>query len=471
MTAQKAPAGGDAKIEMLGALVADFPVDALPQGVREAAQRQLLDVITTVAASRGHDIGDIPLAVAARFGAGDSPVWFSGTRTSMFGSAFANSQRSVAMDLGSNLYFSQGLPGLIAGPALALAHERNVDGTRLLAAIALGFEAAGRIALSMTPPYRVVDGAIEGYRSPRSRWIAFGAAAAAAKVLDLDAERTAHTLSLAGSMIQIPTGPSLFGDGRVAMSKYGMAGAVAMNTVLAALLAEQGFTGDRDVLEANGAFYAAMDVEQYAPDALTVPLGESWHILASNFKRVPAGTHNQQALHTLASMMAKHELPVSAIREIRVGRAIGVAPVFSNRHPASAVEAQFSLPYAMAMVALDVPVGDWDEHVNDPATRALCELVILESDPDALTEFATASAIAAVRDPWTLRTRVTITTADERLEEWSDYSPVSLDELTVKAAAYLPDADGTGGAAERLKHLILSIDDPGGVERLLEAIA
>lgn len=459
-------------VEAIGASIANFPADDLPGEVVQACQRQLLDVFTTVGAACGKPIGDIPARVGASIGGtGEATIWFSAERSSAAGAAFANAQRSVAMDLGSNLFFSQGLPGVVIAPALALAHERDVDGRRLLAAIACGFESAGRVALSMPPPYRPEGPAIKGHSSPRSRWIAFGAAAAVAHVLGLSAEQAANAVALAGSMLPIPPGPAIFGAGIGSMVKYGMAGVLAANAVAAGLLAEQGFTGDLEMLEKDGAFYAAMGVEQYDAVVLSTPLGEPWLLFESNFKRCQSGTHNQQALHALARMRAQHGVLGDDIKQIRVGRAIGLSGAFSNPRPAGDVEAQFSLPFGAAMVLLDVPIDEWPAHLTDPAALRICDTVVLESESEAVAEFHDGFARRPIRSPWQLRTRVRVNTDREVIDQWSDYGVVSFDELTAKAARFLPDASATGERAVHLAAAVRAIAEPGGIQRLLDVVS
>jgi 2-methylcitrate dehydratase PrpD len=421
-------------VEVLAQTISAFNAGLLTDEIVARARCQVLDALTTVGASLGLPGGDIPIAISPLVGGtGPSTVLFSDIHTSPAAAAFANTQRSVAVDLGSNLLYSQGLPGLSILPVLALGEELDVPGRELITAIVCGFEVAGRVALSMPPTYRVSpDGRhIETLESLRTRWVSFGGAASVAKLLKLSVEQTANALALVGGAASYPRARH-----NSAMAKYGVMGYMGWSSVVSGLMAQRGFTGDLRILEEDGGFYDAIAAEYRDEHPFGAPLGATWLMSRSNFKRYPTGTHNQQGLHALATLMARNDISPEEISRIRFGRAIGVATAFADVKPDNYIAAQFSMPFAAAMIGLNVAPTEWAAHLNDPMARELAGKVVLEKDDAAVEEFIEDFG-AHARDAWRPRTHVTVTTRTSEYSAWSEYGEVMLDELEQKCRTHL----------------------------------
>ena len=117
----------------------------------------------------------------------------------------------------------------------------------------------------------------------------FVAAAAAARMLQLDAQQTRHALGIAGSQA---AGLMAVQDG--AMTKSFHSGRAAQSGVYGALLAQSGYTGIPDVLDgAYGTFFSAF-LDDWSPQALTEDLGSRWHIAA---RRLQAGAGLERQHH------------------------------------------------------------------------------------------------------------------------------------------------------------------------------
>ena len=127
--------------------------------------------------------------------------------------------------------------------ALAIGERQRVPGRQFLEAFLTGFEVECKIAEAIHPSHYK-----KGFHSSGTVGT-FGAAAAAARLLGLDADKTAHALAIAASTasgIRVNFGT---------MTKPLHVGRAAQNGVVAAELAARGFTGGKDALDPPWGFF------------------------------------------------------------------------------------------------------------------------------------------------------------------------------------------------------------------------
>ncbi len=424
-------------IETLAGFASGLSLDVVPAGIVACAKRQVIDAITCAVAAARIPGGAIPADLGARMGEGSSRILANGSETHAVFAAFTNTQMSTASDLGSNLFFTQGLGGLTVFPALALAERDGRSGRALLEAVIAGYEVAARIALSFPPGYVVAPDrqSVIGYDRPRSRWIIFGGAAAVARMLGLSRQQTVHALALSGASAPLRPSGRLFQGGHVPMAKYGLTGHMAAAVLLNGELAAGGFTGDERIIDDVDGFHRALGSELADREALTRDLGTRWWIEEARPKRYPSGTHNQQALHAFAGLLREVRLRGDAISAVKVGRAIATDGVFADAAPADHVSAQFSLPFAMASLVCGIAPREWDTAVTDRGVRAFAERVTIKPDARAIAEFAALSS-ADVRSPWSLRTHVEVVGNTGTYERWSEYPSFTDAEAAAKLREY-----------------------------------
>src|SRR5205814_4107167 len=158
------------------------------------------------------------------------------------------------------------LPGLIA-----LAGQRNSTGREAVAAFVAGYETVCRIGMALRPGH--YD---RGFHATGTVG-AFGAAAACAHLLGLDAEATARALGIAGT--QAAGLKSQFGT----MCKPFHAGKASQSGLLAARLAARGFSSRPDLVECEQGFALTHGPDFNAEAALAAP-ASGFHIFANLFK-------------------------------------------------------------------------------------------------------------------------------------------------------------------------------------------
>jgi 2-methylcitrate dehydratase PrpD len=261
--------------------------------------------------------------------------------------------------------------------AMALGEREGIGGRDLLTALAAGYETMIRVSLATGPSASRRRGFhLTGTTGP------FGAAAAASRVLGLDAERTASALGLGGTQ-----GAGLWAftaDG--AASKRLHPGRAAQGGVLAGLLAARGYAGPTRILEAeDGGFCRAMSD---APDLarLLDGLGARWEALGNAIKPYACCGSLHPLVDAAIDLARAHDLRPEAIARVRALTCEVVDLQCGFRYePLSVLQAQMSLRYALAVALTDREVlaaQFTPSRIADPALLALAGRVEVVRDPE-----------------------------------------------------------------------------------------
>jgi 2-methylcitrate dehydratase PrpD len=294
--------------------------------------------------------------------------------------------------------------------ALAMAELHRTPGARVLAAAVAGYEVAARLAMALDPAahYR------RGFH-PTGTCGAFGAAAAAGVVAGLDADRLAHALGIAGS--QAAGAMEFLADG--AWTKRLHPGWAACAGVHAAALAGAGFTAPATIFEGRaGVLHAYSDAAALAPLAAPVPGPDGWELCRTSIKPHACCRYAQGPIDATLALRRRHRLAPDAVARVEVGMlgaamAIVCEPAAAKRRPASVVDAQFSLPFAVA-VALVRGEASPDAYTpavwSDPAVQRLMDAVVGVHDP------ALDARYPRLWPCWVRITRRDGTTVEERLD-------------------------------------------------------
>jgi 2-methylcitrate dehydratase PrpD len=363
--------------------------------------------------------------------------------------ALANGATGHAIELDDVTEESSLHPGVVVFPtALAMAEARGAAPRDFVGAAVVGYEVMGRLgnALDVRAHYA------RGFH-PTATCGTFAAAAVAARLLDLDADRTAHALGVAGSMA---AGSMQYLDSG-ALTKRTHPGLAAHAGIVAAHLAAEGVTGPAAVLEGEHGFLRA-----YAgggdPARAVAGLGTAWEILGTAVKPHACCRYSHAAIDALLELVTRHDLQSSAVAGIRADVPLTALPIVAQpaaakRAPASVVDAQFSLPYALAVAVRHrraSPAEYADPVRGDPEVRRLMDLVECHGDP-ALEALFPASWPA----------RVAVRTTDGRLYEASVRDPRGSPKNPL----------GRDGVCAQARALLDGVLPAAAVEALIEATA
>jgi 2-methylcitrate dehydratase PrpD len=275
----------------------------------------------------------------------------------------------------------------------------------------------------------------------------FGAAAAAAAILRLDAARTAHALATSATFAA-----GLQQAFRMdSMSKPLHSGRAAEGGVLAALAAEEGVTGSLDVIDGEAGLGRAMSD---GPDwqAAAATLGREYNITQMTFKNHACCGHTFAAIDGARALQQKYGFSADDIDGVRIATYRPALDVAGNPDPKTAAEARFSLPYVVSNALIHGRVrlaAFTPERLADASVRSLMERIELQVDPDIDAAF-----------PGKRAARVVVLTRDgkelEHLQpnrKGDPEEPLSDEDLNDKFFELVGPVLGMAAATELLKRL------------------
>lgn len=361
---------------------------ALPDEVRARVKALLLDLTGIMVRAR-HQAESTPsmIAAAGRLGlrGGACAVVGDADGYTPPGAAMLNGTLAHSLDFDDTHASASLHPSApIVPAALAAAEMTGADGKALIAAIVAGYEVQIRLSLALDPAAHYDRGF-----HPTATCGAFGAAAAAGRLFELDAEGHAHALGIvlsmsAGSMQYLVNG---------AWTKRSHVGHAAMCGLIAATLAREGYQGASESLEGKWGFLHA-----YAPASdpkkAVAELGRRWETMKIAVKPYPSCRYGHAPLDGILALARKHRIKPDEVEEVAVGvpesgwKLIG-DPEPAKQSPKSVVDGQFSMAFCAA-VALRKGSFAWDDyahHLADSATLALCKRVKTRVDPRAQVDF------------------------------------------------------------------------------------
>ncbi len=230
--------------------------------------------------------------------------------------------------------------------AFAMAERvGKVSGKELITAYTLSMDFEGRLikALATENPrdwnhYGWVLVQVFGY---------FGATAVASRLLGFDRDQLLSALGLAYS--QVAGGKQLMVGGGADQGMYPSHPAKA--GVLSALMAQKGIAGPRDSLEGAAGLYNVYFQGEYDPALLTKDLGQSF--IGPGFYQFPCCGYSHLYIELALQMVTEHGFRPDDVESIMVSAGPKLQallePLEIRRNPRMMTEAQFSVPYIMAV--------------------------------------------------------------------------------------------------------------------------
>jgi 2-methylcitrate dehydratase PrpD len=360
-------------MDALVGFVLDLEAAALPPAVVEAAVRSLTDWLGTAVRGAAEPLAAAIAAVVDLTG-GEPQATIVGRprRTSALLACLANGAQSHALD-----FDDTHLPSIVHGAApvapvvLALGEWRSLPGAAAVTAFVAGFEVETRIGRVLGRALADRGWHVTGVLGH------FGAAAAAGKLLALDRHRLAHALGVAGT--QAAGLEQSFGT----MSKPLHPGKAAMNGLLAALLAREGYTGATGMLDgAHGlpaTFLGVTDLGAAVED-----LGKRWEILENSTKPYAACHLTHATIDAGRALRDRLAPPAEAVEAVHCRVHPLVLKVANKTGPRTGLEAKFSLAYCAATALVHGDAGEAafaDAGVGDPEIGRVMARVTVEADP------------------------------------------------------------------------------------------
>ncbi len=406
----------------------------IPPDVCHQAKRCVIDLIGVGLAGTEMPVATLTRQVAfQQFQEGPCAVFSSDQSLSPAGAALVNSTTASCLDNDDGHRLALGHPGSVIIPsALAIAESVNASGKQLIAAVIAGYEIGTRIGGAHAGKGRQLDTLATG------SWGAYAAMTASAKLLGLNEKEISNGLSIAGAFgPQAPLVGSL-ASGSMVKESIGWS---SMTGVSAALLAQKGMSGPPGILENPVVFEQAV---------LDAGLGHEYQILRTYFKPHASCRWSHAAIDAVIQLTRENHVQPSSIQCIRV-RTFREATSLSHLNPTRSEEIQYSIPYTVALAAVNGAVGPRQVTclpAIDPLVRELATKVEVIIDPeiDALFPQQAGAIIEINLGEKTLRTKVIHPKGDCE-------NPLTDAELEDRFLVYSADVLGTIDARDLLESL------------------
>jgi 2-methylcitrate dehydratase PrpD len=416
---------------------------APPPQARAAAARALLDTVGVTLAGAAEPAARIVQRVVEQDGGGACRVLGTALRASAANAALANGTAAHALDYDDMCFVSLAHPSApLVAAAVATAEVAGASGRALLDAYVVGFELEGRLGRAMNPRHYQ-----RGWHCTATLGT-IGAAAAASRLLGLDAAATEHALAIAAS--EASGLKENFGT----MVKPLHAGLAARNGVVAALLAQAGMTASGAAIAGPQGFLAAMDSEQPSLEPFAADLGTRWEIVETGItvKLYPscAGTH--PSLDALLDLQRRERFSAADVEAIEIGVDPIVPTILLYDRPSSGLEGKFSMPFcaAAAVVRGRVGIDTFETAVlRDPAILAMQARVTMRVDP---TLDASAPSLTQARVTVRLRDGRVLTASANGARGYPE-RPAGDEELSTKFTSCATQVLSSAQAAEALAQL------------------
>ena len=357
----------------LAAFVVGTRADDIPPLACERARMVIASTIAS--AAMGRDIASsrvIRELARSRGGSPQASVWFDpDLKLPVADAARVNATMSdAAASDDSDLRNIAHIGTIVSTTAIATAEHVGANGRDVLAAMALGYEVAGRIDEALTP-----GRSERGFHSAIST--IFGGAVAAGRLLGLTTAQMTQAIALAATSIG-----GLHAAANTSTAREYHAGLSALLGVNAAAAAQKGFVAEERILEMPRGFFAAYG-GAYLED-VTRDLGKSWDIVTNMaIKLVPGGHPHHAAAEAAANAAKAANADPESIARITLS-----APKYRTlpgpRHPTDLIGVAHSPAYMVAAAIADRGYG-WihasPEKVSDPVIHALIDKLVTDPDP------------------------------------------------------------------------------------------
>jgi 2-methylcitrate dehydratase PrpD len=437
----------------LAAYSAGLRFDDLPDAVVDAARRHLLDTVGVAIRGReqANAINALRAVEAIDGAAGGVAVWGSERRLASGYAALANGIAAHVLDF-DDTHTDAIVHGsaILAPVVLGLGEHLHSTGDDIVTAFVAGWEVAARVGLASRGTFHR-----RGFHTTSVAGV-FGAAVAAARLLGISAERTAHALGLAGS--QASGINEYLSNGSSAKALH--TGWSAHAGIVAARLAQAGMTGPMTVFEGRDGVLRTHGVpERSDASALVAELGTRFESTRVSIKPYPC-CHFAHAFVDCAGALVDRGIDAASVTTLdcvvpqtEVG--LICEPYAAKLAPATPYAAKFSLPFLIASRIVD---GKIDHATFDEANLRRRELLDL-----AQRVRYRVAAPGETPFPRTFPGWVEASLSDgrrvvERLDVNAGHpdNPLSTDVVRAK---FMTNASGTlgGEAALRLAEVVMAL--------------
>ena len=437
--------------------------DITPDAVYQA-KRFLLDSFgCALGGYQQHDV-KIALEVLDEIAApGPATVIGSGTKIDPVSASLANALMVRCMDY-NDIYWKQdpSHPSDIFPAAIACCERAKSNGRELIVGLVLGHEFEMRLCEAAFPGIRE-----RGWH--HATLTAFVSPIVAGRALRLDWEQIQHAIGISASR-HCTLGAVT--AGKLTMMKNTVDPMATQSGVLAALLAEKGYTGPEHVIDGKEGLTHVFKPE-WKLNLLTEALGESWRITQCGMKAFPTEALTHTPISAVLDLVKNNDLQPDQVSKIQIrslARAADILSDPSKYDPHTKETADHSLPYVIAAALVDrqvTPTQFTAQKIMDPRIREQLRKVEVVADPEIEKVFPALQRVIVhidTKDGRSFSKQLDFPKGDPR-------NPLSDSEVEEKFAA-LAEGVLSSAAQKKAKEAIWSlehVDSVGELMALMEA--
>ncbi len=462
MSAKDTVAAKDTITAHMSRWAAGLEYKQLPPEAVYQAKRFLLDSVgCALGGYQQHDL-KIALEVLDEIaGRGPATVMGSGKRMDAVSASLANALMIRCMDY-NDIYWKQdpSHPSDIFPAALAGCERAGTDGKELIVGLVLGHEFEMRLCEAAFPGIRE-----RGWH--HATLTAFVSPIVAGRALRLTWQQIQHAIGISASRHCTMGAVTA---GKLTMMKNTVDPMATQSGMLAALLAEKGYTGPEHVIDGKEGLAHCYGPE-WRLNLLTEGLGETWRITQCGMKFFPTEALTHTPISAVLDSVKSNDLKPSDIQTVQIrslARAADILSDPSKYDPQTKETADHSLPYVIAAAIVDrqvTPAQFETSKIMDPEIRAQLPKVEVVADPEIERVF-----------PALQRVIVNLTTADGSVfSKQLDYpkgdsrNPLTDSEIEEKFAALAEGVLSTA-AQKKLQDAIWNLENIGSVSKLMALI-
>ncbi|UCF18207.1 MAG: MmgE/PrpD family protein [Gemmatimonadota bacterium] len=439
---------------------AGLEFDQISERAVHEARRYLLDSLgCALGGYRQEDVVHALDVLDEIGGSGRATILGSGTKTDVVSATLANALMVRVMDY-NDIYWQQdpSHPSDIIPAAIACAERRRGNGRDLIVGIILGYEFEMRLCEAAFPGIRE-----RGWH--HATLTAFVSPIVAGRMLGLPWQKIQHAIGISASHHATLGAVTA---GKLTMMKNTVDPMATQAGVMAALLAERGYSGPEHVIDGKEGLVHCLGPE-WKLELLTEGLGESWRIERCGMKAFPTEALTHAPISAVLDLVHENDLQPEQIEKVHIrslARAADILADPSKYDPRTKETADHSLPYVIAAAIVDrqvTPAQFEAERIMDPTIREQLHKIEVVADPEIESVF-----------PELQRVIVTIHTADgNQFKAQLDYpkgdprNPLTDKEIEEKfdalAAPVLSDE-----ARDRLKQAVWQLEKLESVGKLMD---
>ncbi|MBA1336635.1 MAG: hypothetical protein HPY66_3070 [Firmicutes bacterium] len=446
----------------LANFIHELEFERLPQSATDKAKEAILDYIGALLA--GYNKGSLlseklTELIIQNGGAEEATIIGPAVKVPVINAALCNGALSHVVELDDGHRIARGHPGVtVVSSALATAEYLGSSGKELITSIVAGYDIFVRVASSINPSHLK-----RGYHTTGTCG-ALAAAAAAAKLFRLSAEKTANALGLAG--IQAAGLLEVTVDGQ--MAKVLHPGKSAQAGVLSALLAKDGVQGPKTIIEGTKGFAKTMS-DECDYDLMFKDLNAAFHINDCYIKLYPSCRHTHSPVDAVLDLLTENNFSHSDINDILI-KTYPTAISFAGEifKPETPEEAKFSIAYCACAALVKRKFGLKElepDCLYSPSIRALTDKVRIESDPNLESSYPKtkgAEVYINLNDGRKLYKRINLPKGEVE-------NPVSHDEL-IRKFTYCTDSYFTDEKREEIIKQIFNIEQINNVSDFISIL-